>query len=79
MSPTVFRHGPYRFFFFSREESRPHIHVSCSDGEAKFWTTPDVMLALNKGLSDRQIGQLEKLVKEHRDEINQAWQKHFGG
>jgi hypothetical protein len=27
LSPTVFRDGPFRFFFFSREESRLHIHV----------------------------------------------------
>ena len=79
MSPTIFRHGPYRFFFVSREESRPHVHVPCSDGEAKFWITPSVALAYNKGLTDQQINQLAELVKEHRNEINEAWQKHFGG
>jgi hypothetical protein len=36
LSPTVFRDGEFRFFFFSREESRVHIHVSHPDGEAKF-------------------------------------------
>jgi hypothetical protein len=36
MSPTVFRDGPFRFFFFSREESRLHIHVQTADAEAKF-------------------------------------------
>ncbi|MCK5131914.1 MAG: DUF4160 domain-containing protein [Candidatus Sabulitectum sp.] len=40
MSPTVFREKGFRFFFFSREEPRMHIHVRCSDGEAKFWLTP---------------------------------------
>jgi hypothetical protein len=34
MSPTVFREGPFRFFFFSREEERLHIHVQSDDGEA---------------------------------------------
>ena len=37
MSPTVFKEKGYRFFFFSREELRMHIHVSSHDGEAKFW------------------------------------------
>ena len=37
MSPTVLSDGPYRLFFFSREESRMHIHVVSGDGEAKFW------------------------------------------
>jgi hypothetical protein len=36
MSPAVFSEGPYRFFFFSREEPRMHIDVHSGDGEAKF-------------------------------------------
>jgi hypothetical protein len=32
--PTVFREAGLRFYFFSREEERPHIHVQGSDGEA---------------------------------------------
>jgi len=45
LSPTVMMVKNYRFFFFSREETRPHIHVSCSEGEAKFWLTPELELA----------------------------------
>ncbi|MBW2186575.1 MAG: DUF4160 domain-containing protein [Deltaproteobacteria bacterium] len=37
MSPTVFKESGYRFFFFSREEARMHVHVHCEGGEAKFW------------------------------------------
>jgi len=36
MSPTIFRESGFRFFFFSREEPRMHVHVSHPDGEAKF-------------------------------------------
>jgi hypothetical protein len=45
MSPTVFREKGYRFFFFSREESRMHVHVVSGDGEAKFWLEPELQLA----------------------------------
>ena len=45
MSPTILKIGPYRFFFNSREEIRPHIHVSCPAGVAKFWLEPIVSLA----------------------------------
>lgn len=45
MSPTVFRHKSYRFFFFSREESWMHIHITGPQGEAKFWIEPIVALA----------------------------------
>ena len=40
MSPTLFRERGYRFFFFSREEARMHVHVYHADGEAKFWLEP---------------------------------------
>jgi uncharacterized protein YfaP (DUF2135 family) len=45
MSPTVFREGKYRFYFFSKEETRIHIHVISPDGEAKYWLDPIISLA----------------------------------
>ena len=42
MSPTVFRIGNYRFYFFSREEEKTHVHVISPEGEAKFWIEPIV-------------------------------------
>ena len=78
MSPTVFRYHGYRFFFFSREETRMHVHVYCADGEAKFWLTPNVSLAQNFGLSNKQIIELLDIIEERKDEISSAWEKHFG-
>ena len=43
--PTVFVEGPYRFYFFSREETRKHVHVASSDGEVKIWLEPEISLA----------------------------------
>ena len=77
MSPTVFRYKDYRFYSFSREEERMHVHVYCADGEVKFWVEPEVALAKNHGLSDSQITELTRVVKEHCDEIKDAWRKHF--
>jgi len=54
MSPTIFRADGYRFFFFSREETRMHVHVVCGDGEAKFWLKPEIQLAKNIHLSRKQ-------------------------
>ena len=79
MSPTVFRDGPFRFYFFSREEPRMHVHVSCADGEAKFWLEPVVALAQNYGLSERQIRDARVLVEAHIDECRSSWKAHFGG
>ena len=54
-----------------------HVHVYCSDGEAKFWVEPEVNLARNHGLSRAQIAELTKVVEDRKDEIADAWNKHF--
>ncbi len=77
MSPTIFIEKGYRFFFFSREEPRMHVHVHCSDGEAKYWLEPDIVLAKNYLLSRRQLKQIKQLIEEHYDELTSAWEKHF--
>ena len=79
MAPTVVRDGPLRLFFFSREEARIHVHVSHSDGEAKFWLTPQVALASHTGLSARQLHDAQTAVQAHVKEIENAWNRHFGG
>lgn len=57
MSPTVFREAGFRFFFFSREEPRMHIHVQSNNGEAKFWLEPDIQIAQNHGLSMKELNE----------------------
>ena len=78
MAPTIFREGAFRFFFFSREESRIHIHVTHTDGEAKFWLEPRIELAMNQGLSQKQLAEALSLVSQHHEEILDAWHTHFG-
>ena len=77
MSPTVFQYKEYRFYFFSREESRMHIHVYSSDGEAKFWLEPIISLARSHGLTEKQIKETQKIVEERKNEIAKSWEKHF--
>ena len=77
MSPTIFRERGYRFYFFSREESRMHVHIQHSDGEAKFWLKPIIELAQNFGLSSQELREVESLVKLHEQEILNAWYRHF--
>jgi hypothetical protein len=79
MSPTVFREKGYRFFFFSREEARMHVHVYCGDGEAKFWLEPHIELAHNFRMSRSQLKEVEQIIEVHHNELKQAWDKHFTG
>ncbi len=68
MSPTVFRERGYRFFFFSREERRVHVHVRSVHGEAKFWLEPEIELAKNIGYPGHELGQIRQIVEVRRDE-----------
>ena len=79
MAPTIVRDGQFRLFFFSREETRIHVHVAHPEGEAKFWLTPSVHLARNVGLSGVQVRQAQAVVEAHIQEIQDAWNRHFGG
>ena len=78
MSPTIHRERGLRFFFFSREEPRKHVHVIRAEGEAKFWLEPEIELARNHGLSRRQLKEAEEIVEEHQNEFRAAWYQHFG-
>lgn len=79
MIPTVFREKGYRFFFFSREEVRKHVHIVSGDGEAKFWIEPSIELARYHRYSSSQLKEIESLVEAHHDELINAWQQYFGG
>lgn len=79
MSPTVLRVRGFRFYFFSREEPRMHVHVHHADGEAKFWLEPTVALAASYGLNAPRVNEASKLIEGHLDEIRRAWGEHFPG
>jgi len=78
VSPTVKRHQQFRFFFFSREEERKHVHVESPDGEAKFWLEPAIELTMNHGIRPQDITVIREFITEHYDEFIDAWKKHFG-
>lgn len=79
VSPTILRVKGFRFYFFSREEPRAHVHVQHAEGEAKFWIDPQLELHANYGLTPRRLAEAERLAKEHLNEIRNAWERHFPG
>jgi hypothetical protein len=54
-----------------------HVHVAHADGEAKFWLQPQVELAMNQGLSNKQLNEALSLVQDHYEEIAYAWRSYF--
>lgn len=76
--PTLLQSGPYRFFFYSRENNEPpHVHVSRDDLEAKFWLDP-VCLAANWGFRRTEINWLRKLTEEYCQEFHAAYLRFHG-
>jgi hypothetical protein len=76
--PDVLRIGPYRFYFWSRENNEPpHIHVRRDRMVAKFWIDPTVTLVKNQGFARHELTVIRGLVEEHRDRLLEAWHEHF--
>ena len=75
--PTVFRKDEFIFYFFSRQETRKHIHVSSPNGEAKIWIEPEVSVAKVVNLSQQEVNKIVALVNENLEIINEHWNSHF--
>lgn len=76
--PTILKIKDYRFFFFSREELRMHIHVMCPDGEAKLWLEPTIEIATSYKLSKVRLKEIEAMTHENVAIFKKAWEAHFG-
>ena len=76
--PTVFRLGPYRFYFFSHEPIEPpHVHIDRDEATAKFWLDP-IAVAKSRGFRAHELNALAGMVEEHRDRLQEAWNEYFG-
>ncbi|MBR1582260.1 MAG: DUF4160 domain-containing protein [Spirochaetales bacterium] len=75
--PTVFVDGKYRYYFFSREENRRHVHVSSSDGEVKVWLEPEISVAKVINLDSHEVSAILDTINRRKEEINAEWTKHF--
>jgi hypothetical protein len=76
--PTVLRLGGYRFYFYSHESNEPpHVHVDRSGSTAKFWLET-VTLARNTGFSARELNELLRMIRAHRDGLLESWHGYFG-
>lgn len=68
-----------RFFFFSLEESRIHIHIRQAGKKAKVWLDPEITLAESQGFSSSEIANIIKEVEEHEQLIREKRHCHRRG
>lgn len=75
--PTVFRKGPYRFFFYAGDRGEPrHVHIERDDKVAKFWLEP-LRLHSSGGYSRTELLRIQELVQVHAVELKEAWGAYF--
>ncbi|MEW6657541.1 MAG: DUF4160 domain-containing protein [Thermodesulfobacteriota bacterium] len=75
--PTIFRTGPYRFFFYATDRDEPlHVHVERDDKIVKFWIDP-IRLQYSVGFSRVEIRHIERIVQEQRVKLMEAWHAYF--
>ena len=75
--PTIMYVLGFRFFFYSREETRMHVHVEYQGREAKIWLD-NFEVAENSGLKEYQLRRIITLVRLYEKEIKSKWISHFG-
>ncbi|MGP0069034.1 MAG: DUF4160 domain-containing protein, partial [Isosphaeraceae bacterium] len=51
--------------------------MKAGEDEAKFWLDP-IGLAANHGFNGRELGEIERLVEQHRAKFLEAWDEHLG-
>ncbi len=77
MSPTVFRSGPYRLFFFSSDRGEPaHVHVERDRRTAKYLAVSGEA-GYNLGFAPTELNKVASAVREHEAELLQAWHDYF--
>ncbi|HYA71562.1 MAG TPA: DUF4160 domain-containing protein [Roseiarcus sp.] len=79
--PVVFRHKGFRFVFYSNEgdpREPAHIHAIKDGVDAKFWLSPEIIVAYNDGFDARTLRELMEVVAQRRDFILRTWNEFFG-
>ena len=76
---TIFRDGPYRFFFYSGDRDEPiHVHIERDDKIAKVWLDP-IRLQSSGGFSRAEISKILNVIENKRDTMMEAWNDFFSG
>ncbi|RJP40628.1 MAG: DUF4160 domain-containing protein [Desulfobacteraceae bacterium] len=62
--PTVFKSGPYRFFFYAGDRDEPHhIHIERDDKIAKYWLDP-IRLQNSGGFNRLELRQIGSIIEK---------------
>lgn len=51
--------------------------MKAGSDQAKFWLEP-IRLAANYGFRAHELNEIERITREHKDELTEAWYERFG-
>ena len=75
--PTIFRPGPYRFFFYAGDRDEPyHVHVESDDKVAKYWLAL-IRLQNSGGFNRIELKQIRSIIEKQRESIMETWNEYF--
>ena len=77
MSPTFKKEKGYRFYIWSNEETRIHVHIFKNNNGAKIWLEPQIEIAENKGFSENELNQILQITKENEIEFKRKYREHI--
>lgn len=77
--PTVYKSGPYRFFFYAGDRNEPcHIHVERDDKVAKYWLDP-IRFQNSGGFSRFELKEIRTIIEKQQKSFMEAWDEYFSG
>lgn len=75
--PIVLRVGSYEFGFFAADRDEPpHVHVKYGKKRAKFWLRP-LERARTGRFKPHELNRIEQTIREHHEELMEAWHDFF--
>ena len=77
MSPTFLNEKGYRFFIWSKEEERKHVHVVHGNKQCKVWLEPTIEIAENNSFKKFELNEILTIINKNETEFNNKWNKHF--
>lgn len=76
--PTILTIKQFRFYFYSNEASRPHIHVAHSSGiEVVVWLSKGAITIKKSSGSKLVDSSALKLVQANYELLIQGWNEYF--
>ncbi|SFA89166.1 protein of unknown function [Rhizobium sp. NFR07] len=76
--PTLLLWKGHRFLFYSKEIGEPpHIHILKDGKQLKVWLK-DCAVARNAGFAPHEVNAILRIVADHQDRFEEAWNDHFG-